>query len=289
MPETVSPAQPEPTRARRKRGVRRAVKRGCLYLLIFYVMWLAALTLFQEKMIFPRDLAGSPLRDALIPRDAQRVWIDANDGARVEAWYFPAGDAKRAVPAVIFFHGNAELIDFNLSLVKRYHDRGVSVLLPEFRGYGRSNGSPSQKALVADAVTFHDWLVKQPGVDTSRLIFHGRSIGTGVAAQLASVQKPAALILESPFTSIAALAGRFGAPGFLVRHPFHTDRVLPALDCKVLILHGHSDEIVPFDHAVKLHALAPGSVFVKMDGSHNSGLSEQEGYWNAVDGLLSGL
>jgi len=289
MTTVVTPSQPEPVPVRRTHRVRRAVKRVCLYLLIFYVMWLAALTAFQDKMIFPRDLAGSPLRDALIPAEARRVWIDTDDGARVEAWYFPAADATRLAPAVIFFHGNAELIDFNLSLVTRYHDRGVSVLLPEFRGYGRSSGSPSQKALVADAASFHDWLVKQPGVDVSRLIFHGRSIGTGVAAQLAALHQPAALILESPFTSITALAARFGAPGFLVRHPFHTDRVLPTLRCKVLILHGHSDEIVPFDHAVKLHTLAPGSVFVEMDGSHNSGLSEQESYWNAVDAVLAGL
>lgn len=252
-------------------------------------MWLAALTFFQDKMIFPRDLAGRPLRDALIPPAAQRVWINSDDGARVEAWYFPVAGATRLAPAVIFFHGNAELIDFNLSLVKRYHDRGVSVLLPEFRGYGRSSGRPSQKSLVADAITFRDWLMKQPGVDVSRLIFHGRSIGTGVAAQLAALHQPAALILESPFTNIPALAVRFGVPAFLVHHPFHTDRVLPTLNCKVLILHSHSDEIVPFDHAIKLHTLAPGSIFVEMDGSHNSGLSEQDDYWNAVDGLLVGV
>jgi len=265
------------------------VRRACLYLLIFYVMWLAALTFFQEKMIFPHDLAGRPLHDALIPPEAQRAWITTDDGARVEAWYFPTADATRQAPAVIFFHGNAELIDFNLSLVKRYHDRGINVLLPEFRGYGRSTGSPSQKSLVADAALFLNWLERQPGVDASRLIFHGRSLGTGIAVQLAALRPPDALILESPFTSISALAARFGAPAFLVRHPFRTDRVLPTLNCKVLILHSRSDEIVPFEHALKLHRLVPGSAFVELDGSHNSGLSEQAEYWEAVNGVLAGL
>lgn len=260
-----------------------------LYLAIAYTLWLIALSLFQDKLVFPRTLTGPPLSDLLIPPEAQRLWINFEENARVEAWFFPAAAAteQTPAPAVIFFHGNAELIDFNLSVVNRYHARGISVLLPEFRGYGRSGGSPSQKSLVADAATFYDWLSNQPGVDASRLIIHGRSVGTGIAAQLAALHRPAALILESPFTSVTALAARYGVPPFLVRHPFHTDRALPTLTCPILILHSRTDEIIPFRHALKLHTLAPASVFRELDGSHNSGLSEQDEYWQAIDRVLA--
>jgi fermentation-respiration switch protein FrsA (DUF1100 family) len=266
----------------------RLLRRVSLYVLIIYVVWFIGSCSFQERLIYPRYMAGPPLPEAAVPREVERVWITATDGSRVEAWYIPAADASSAhrAPAAIFFHGNAELIDHNLNLVEQYHARGYSVLMPEFRGYGRSGGSPNQANIVADAAAFYDWLVKRPDVDTSRLIIHGRSLGTGVAAQLAALHEPAALILESPFTSVASFAWHYGVPPIFLRSPFRTDQVLPKLSCPVLILAGRSDEIVPIEHGRKLQKLARNGTIVELDGSHNSGLSEQEAYWRAVDAVL---
>src|SRR5262249_55404708 len=128
--------------------------------------------------------------------------------------------------------------------------------------------------------------VARSDVDKAWIVIHGRSRGTGVASQLAALHQPAALILESPFTSIASFAWRYGVPPVFLRSPYRTDKVLPKLTCPILVLAGRNDEIIPIEHGEKLHRLAPTSTMVELDGSHNSGLSEQSEYWNAVDELL---
>jgi fermentation-respiration switch protein FrsA (DUF1100 family) len=262
----------------------RLVGRFAALLGLTYIVWLGALFTLESKLVYPRELAGPPLQDDLIPGEVERVWLD-RDGVRIEAWFLPSG-SPRPAPAVIFFHGNAELIDHNLELAEEYRDRGVSALLVEYRGYGRSGGSPSQKAIVGDAVAAYDWLREKPGVDPERIMLHGRSLGSGVAAQLAKERPLAALILESPFVSIASFASAYGAPSFLVRNPYRTDQVLPTLTCPILLLHGRQDEIIPFAHAERLKELAPAAKLVELTGGHNDALSNQPAYWEAIETVL---
>jgi fermentation-respiration switch protein FrsA (DUF1100 family) len=273
--------KPKPTAAR-------LLRRVLVFSLVTYAVWIAACSALESRLVFPRDMTGPVTSEALIPKQVERVWLTGADGVEVEGWYLPARSSSQG-SAVIFFHGNAELIDHNLAMLEDYQSRGISALVMEYRGYGRTGGSPSQRAIVPDAVLFHDWLAKQPGVDPSRIIIHGRSLGTGVAAQLAAQRPPAALILESPFTSIASFASRMFVPQFLVRNSFHTDRALPKLSCPILILHSRQDEIVPFSHAEKLKQLVPTATLVELDGTHNAGLSSQDAYWEAIDRLLQGL
>jgi pimeloyl-ACP methyl ester carboxylesterase len=272
----------------RKRSRGRLIGRWAVLAAITYGVWLSVLLGCETRMVYPREMAGPATREALIPREVERVWIDVRDEVRVEGWFVPSG-LDRPAPAVMFFHGNGELIDHNLALAEAYRERGVATLLVEYRGYGRSGGSPLQKDIVADSVMFHDWLAKKAGVDPTKIILHGRSLGTGVAAQVAALRPPAALILESPFTSVASFAKQYGAPAFLVRNPYRTDQVLPTLKCPILILHSRQDEIVPFSHGERLHALAPASKLVELNGGHNAALSEQEAYWREIGALLRKL
>ena len=281
---------PPDTPAPRLSPGKRLLRRVPAWILVIYLVWFTVASTFQASLIYPRSMAGPPLPEVAVPRNVEKVWITAKDGSKVEAWFVPANGASpdHPAPAAIFFHGNAELIDHNLSLVERYHERGFSVLMPEFRGYGRSGGSPSQDAIVSDAAAFWEWLGKRPDVDTKSLIIHGRSLGTGVAAQLAAIHQPAALILESPYTSIASFAWRYGVPPIFPEQPVpdgqgSSQAHLPDPDLGM----ASSDEIVPIEHGRKLHALAPTSTIVEMDGSHNSGLSEQNVYWEAVDGVIA--
>ncbi len=238
-------------------------------------------------MIFPRHIAGQPMPGDTTPRGVESWWITADDGSKVEAWYFPPPpDTDGPVPCAMIFHGNGELIDYIDSYAQWYQSRGYAVLIPEYRGYGRSGGTPSQKAITQDMLAFHQKLISQPGVDGTRLVYHGRSLGSAVAAQLAEHKAPAALVLESPFLSITAMARRYLVPGFLVKHPFRTDKVLPTLGKPVLILHSTHDEIVPYSHGAKLHEITPGSKFVDLSGSHNSDLSSLQPYWSNVDAFL---
>lgn len=238
-------------------------------------------------MIFPRELAGSPLPDAGIPRSVERWWTTGEDGSKTEAWFFPPPlDAASPAPCAVIFHGNGEIIDHIQDYAEWYHRRGYAVLLPEYRGYGRSSGTPSQKAITEDMLSFHARLIAREDIDSAKLVFHGRSLGSAVAAQLAERKHPAALVLEAPFLSINAMAARYMVPGFLVKHPFRTDKVLPTLGKPVLILHSTDDEIVPYSHGKRLHALTPGSTLIDLTGSHNSALASLPQYWSSVDAFL---
>ncbi|HYE60818.1 MAG TPA: alpha/beta fold hydrolase [Phycisphaerales bacterium] len=275
------------TPRQKPRTILRLLRRVLVLLLVTYGVWLTACSALETKLVYPRSFAGPPMQDSLIPRDVEQLWIDT-DAGRTEAWFIPSRSV-RPMPCVVFFHGNAELIDHNYQLAEQYRDRGFSTLLVEYRGYGRSSGTPSQTAIVADAVKFVDSIKDKAGVDPSRLFYHGRSLGTGVAAQVAKERPPAALILESPFTSIASFAKSYGVPSFLVRNSYRTDRVLPTLACPILILHSRGDEIVPFSHGERLKALVPTATLIELTGGHNTPLGEQEAYWESIDAMLKPL
>lgn len=255
--------------------------------LVSYFAWCLVLSACQTSMIFPRQIAGQPMPSDIKPPGVESWWITADDGSKVEAWYFPPPrDAVGPVPCAVIFHGNGELIDYIDGYAEWYQARGYAVLVPEYRGYGRSGGTPSQKAITEDMLAFHARLLSRPEVDSARLVYHGRSLGCAVAAQLAERKPPDALVLEAPFLSINAMAARYMVPGFLVKHPFRTDKVLPTLGKPVLILHSTNDEIVPYSHGKKLHELTPESKLIDLTGSHNSALASLPQYWSSIGTFL---
>lgn len=266
------------------------------FALILYLAWGVTLFFMQPRMLYLPDLAGGGMREdeigALERRDGLvRHWIE-RDGARTEAWLLRATTAEPARGLVAIAHGNAELIDYLLDDAREWRRLGFDVVLPEYRGYGRSTGEPSEEALVGDTLAAIEWALAQTAQQT--LVLHGRSLGTGVAAQVAArlgeiaTTRPSApelklVVLEAPFTSIASYAPRYGVPPFIVRDPYRTDEVLPTLDCPVLILHARGDEVVPIEHGETLASLAPTRArLVEFEGSHNSGISMTREYWNAV-------
>jgi len=242
------PTGSEPPLARDAQvGRRRRIVRWIAALLAAYVAWVIFAYLNQQRLVFP----GVDLRRPATPGPGdpavQQVWLTSADGVNVESWYQPGRGRTAAAPgpAVMFFHGNYDLIDQSWSDQRGFLDLGVSVLVIEYRGYGRVAGVPSQEAIVADARMFRDWLANRPEVDERRIIYRGRSLGGAVAAALAEHRPPAALILECTFTSLGAMAARYLLPGFLVEHPFRTEQVLARLDVPVLIFHGRYDAVVP--------------------------------------------
>lgn len=205
-----------------------------------------------------------------MPPNIERLWLNVDDATRVEAWLVkPQRPTVGPNPAVIFFHGNAETIDDSVGHAEIYTKLGYAVLLPEYRGYGRSGGSPSQAAIRSDMGRFYDLLHARSDIDPSRIIYHGRSLGGGVACDLARSRPPAGMILESTFTSVASFCWGFGVPPFLCRNPFHSDDVVQALDRPLLIVHGAEDNIVPVSHGRTLRDLARHGTYLEMAGRHN--------------------
>jgi hypothetical protein len=255
-------------------------------LLLSYAGWCGLAYWIQDRVVFPRVKVqgGGPPPGYGI----KTIWIEAEGGSRVEAWFAPGRGRSAASPggAVIFAHGNGELIDDDWVWIAQYLELGVSVLLPEYRGYGRSGGSPSQAAIVADMQQFHDRLVRQPAVDPTRVVFHGRSLGGGVVAALAATHTPAAMILESTFTSAAAIWTRMLLPPFLCRHPFRSDAVLADYRGPVLLLHGTQDEVIPVRHGRRLHEVIPQSTYVEWPAGHNDFPPDPAAYWSAIESFL---
>jgi uncharacterized protein len=242
-----------------------------LCLAFAWIAWCTGMWLFQDRLIFPRELAPHPPAQRSI--DAGNViTITTGTGKPIEGFFCPAPgcSAEHPAPAVLYFHGNAEIIDFQDRVRPMWERLGLSLLMAEYRGYGRAKyaGVPSQDTLVADGVRFYDELLRRPEVDRSRIVIHGYSIGGGVAAQVAARRKPAALILECTFTSVADFAWQYGVPPFLSRNPFHTDQVLPQLGVPIFLAHGRTDHIVPVSHGRRLHELVPASTYVELECGH---------------------
>ena len=143
------------------------------------------------------------------------------------------------------------------------------MLLVEYPGYGRSEGSPSQASISEAMLTAYEWARHDPRVDASRIIPYGRSLGGGAAAIVAIKRPVPALILRSSFSSVAAFAQGFGAPRFLVRDPFDSVSAVKSFKGPVLILHGDRDDIVPPHHARAIAKAASNATLKFMPCGHN--------------------
>jgi fermentation-respiration switch protein FrsA (DUF1100 family) len=239
-----------------------------------YVLLIVILYSFQERMVFLAGLPGRTLEAT--PQDAgfdyADVSLETGDGISLHGWYVYAPDARGTV---LFLHGNAGNISHRLDSIAVFHELGLDTLIIDYRGYGQSQGKPSEDGTYRDAEAAWEYLVTQRRIDPGRIIVFGRSIGGGVAAWLATKRQPAALIVESSFTSVVDMAVHLYPflPARLIsrlRYPV-ADYVASAA-CPVLIVHSRDDEIIPYDMGRMLYERAPApKAFVELRGDHNYG------------------
>lgn len=258
--------------------------RWAVIVFVLLFVFAGALWLFQRKLIYP----GAWMSFAASPPPAEQVerWEIPIDGGAVEAWLLPGEGvtAERPGPVVVFLHGNGEIIDQWAQELSWYTDRGISVLLPEYRGYGRSAGKPSQKAIVEDVRAFTDRLLGLDTVDSERLIVHGRSLGGGFAAQLVESHQPAALILGSSFTSLPdAAQALIPVPKFFVRDKLEVENVLRGYNGAALIVHGEDDTVIPVSHARRNAAVAKNSTLVVYERTGHNNMPRGHGRWEDIE------
>jgi len=245
-----------------------------------YFTYCCLLFVMQRQIIFPRSqIPYSSETEKVVP-ELEKIWLSTYSG-KFETWFMPplninpskSAPVKSAptkpAPAVIFGHGNAELIDFCPEELNFFTRIGIGVFLIEYPGYGRSEGSPSQKSISQAFDAGYEYLVSRKDVDPNRIILFGRSLGGGAVCDLASNKPSAALILQSTFTSVRAFASRFLAPGFLVRDPFDNLSVVSTYTGPVLIMHGKNDDIIPFAHGKALYDKCLKGKLIVYDCSHN--------------------
>ena len=167
-----------------------------------------------------------------------------------------------------------------------FYPLGISLVLGEYRGYGRSAGSPSERSLTDDFVALYDTVAARSDVDAQRLLFHGRSVGGGVVCAAARLRPPAALILESTFTSVADVARSLWVPGFLLRDRFDNHAALTQLRAPVLLMHGKHDQTIQLQHSHQLAAATPNAVQIVYDCGHNDLPPSPRQYWRDIEKFL---
>lgn len=247
-------------------GVRRVI--SILKLLVLaYVGYAGLLFILQRRVLFPGTMRDSPRTDTSAPPGVTQIWLEASFG-RTEAWFFPAEGVTHA-PTVVFAHGNGELIEDWRSEMEMLARAGMNALLVEFPGYGHSQGKPSRATLRETFSLAFDWLVAQDDVDADRIVAHGRSMGGGVAGDLALSRPVSALVLQSTFSSTGAMARESFLPGFLVRDRFDNRRAVEEFSGPVLLMHGIRDDVISFSHAETLAAAREGLEITRLDCAHN--------------------
>jgi pimeloyl-ACP methyl ester carboxylesterase len=239
---------------------------------------LAEALLFQPSK---EDPGRPPPLDGL---PGQAISLNTADGVVIQAWWYALGGAdagatfrsRYPAPAVLFLHGNAGNISHRTPIARGLLRQGLSVLLLEYRGYGGSEGSPTEEGIYLDAIAGHEFLVEAVG-DPERIVVLGRSMGGAVAARLAAERAPGGLILESAFTSLYDMARALYPflPGFLfrrIRGRFDTLKELRRVSSPTLVVHGAEDEVVPIRMGRELFQAirGAGSQWMEVPGaSHN--------------------
>lgn len=247
----------------------------------------ALLYVFQERFVFfpTADMAESP---AVLGLAYEEVRFPASDGLSLHGWYLP-GDAS--APVLLFFHGNAGNVSHRLESLAIFHRLGLNTLIIDYRGYGRSEGSPSEAGTYRDAEAAWRYLRNERGLGPDEIVLFGRSLGAAVATWLATEVEPAALIIESAFTSVPDMAAKlypYLPARLLARIRYDTESRIARVNCPVLIAHSRDDEIVPFENARRLHAAASQPKrLLEMRGRHNDGfLVSGEDYLNGLESFL---
>ena len=258
-----------------------------LWAVVIYTAYCSFLFLMQRRIIYPRSMIPLPAEPSPSIPGIKTIWLNTDFG-KVEAWFLPPAvdQALSPAPAVIFGHGNGEIIDYWPQELRMFNQMGVGLLLVEYPGYGRSEGSPSQESITKTFVKAYDALAARKDVDPSRIIFLGRSLGGGALCALAENRPSAALILMSTFTGVRPMAIRYLAPSFLVRDTFDNLSVVRDYANPVLIIHGKRDTIIPFTHGKKLHQAAKHSELIVYNAGHNDCPPDWNVFWRDVEGFL---
>jgi len=254
----------------------RTVLNVLLILAVTYALIVGLMYSFQERLLFlpSRALMATPADRGL---DYQDLTIATDDDEQLHAWWISARDARGTL---IFSHGNAGNISGRIDVARLFHDLGLNVLLYDYRGYGQSTGQASEDGLYRDIEAVWRYATDTRGLAPERLVLFGRSLGGAPSAYLATRETPAALVLDSAFTSVPDVAAHH-YPFLPVRQlaslSFGNEARLPDVTAPVIILHSPDDEVIPYSHGERLYEAAnEPKAFLQLEGGHNEAFFRSE-------------
>lgn len=226
-----------------------------LALPIVVTVALGALWMGQRSMIYFPDTGSPPSATQVLP-DGRDVTLVTSDGLRLTAWYQPPAHGARAT--VLVAPGNGGNRAGRVELAHAISAQGLGVLVMDYRGYADNPGTPSEGGLARDVRAARDFLLEQPGTSPEALVYFGESLGGAVVTELAAEHPPAALVLRSPFTSLADVGrAAYGIPvGWLLRDHYPLARTVGGVRAPVWVIHGSADSIVPPDQSRQVAQVA---------------------------------
>ncbi len=200
----------------------------------------------------------------------EEVWLLTSDNVKLHGWFIPAENERAAV---LLCHGNGGNISHRISLSKLLNDLGLSTLVFDYRGYGKSNGSPDEEGTYLDVEAAWKYLTETRGIAQKKIAIHGRSLGGAIASRLVVDHTPGALIVDSSFTSLPEIGQEiypFLPVRLLIRFDYSTVENVAKARCPVLVIHSTDDELVPYHHGEQIFEAAPEPKrFLKLQGGHN--------------------
>lgn len=244
---------------------------------ILIIIFVAYSVLGWTLFFMQRSFIYRPLRDVMYdPSDInlafEKLSLKTEDGLKISGWYVPADNAEYTV---LMCHGNGGNISHRLDTANLLNEMGLNFMVFDYRGYGNSQGKPTEKGTYLDAQAAWDWLTQVKGVPAEKIIIFGRSLGGCIASHLAMNNKPLAMVVESAFTSYVDMGKKFYPylpVKYFAKFKYPTIEYVRKVDCPILFVHSRGDETVPFEFGLKLYDAAhEPKEFVEIFGCHNDG------------------
>ncbi|TET14267.1 MAG: alpha/beta hydrolase [Actinobacteria bacterium] len=261
---------------------------GVILLFLLFAVYAVYLYFNQSKYVyFPTsDIAATPSDAGLFYED---IMLKTSDGINISGWYIPTENQRGTI---LFFHGNGGNISHRIEFIEMFYELNLSTFIIDYRGYGKSEGKPSEEGTYLDAEAAWDYVVDEKKINPSRIIIYGRSLGAPIGTRLAEKHKPATLILDSTFTSIKDISARlypFLPVKRFFKFEYNTIEYLKGVDCPVLIIHSRDDSYIPFSHAERLFEVVDNKKeLVETFGDHNTNfIVSREDYKNSIDFFIN--
>lgn len=223
-----------------------------------------------RKVIFYPDRVVSRTPQS-IGLSFEDIYFMTQDKMKLNGWLIKSEENQGTL---LFLHGNAGNISHRLDKIMTFHRLGLNVFIIDYRGYGKSDGTPTEQGVYQDAESAYDYLINRGDVDSKRIIVYGESLGGAVAIDLATKRKIAGLIADSTFTSVPAMASESSSlvPGFMINTKMDSIAKVKNIFVPKLFIHSVDDDIIPFYMGKKLFDEAPAPKgFLRIRGGHNDG------------------
>jgi fermentation-respiration switch protein FrsA (DUF1100 family) len=244
-----------------------------IVLVVFVAYSILALALyFMQPAFLYSPVRQVPYNPSDINLPFENIVFETKDRLKLSAWFIPA---EKAELTVLFCHGNGGNMTHRLDTINILNELGLNCFIFDYRGYGASEGKPSEAGTYRDAEAAYKWLTQKKSISPENIILFGRSLGGSIAAYLATKIEAKALIVESSFTSYVDIGKKF-YPYMPIRlaaiYSYPTIDYIRRVRYPVMIIHSRNDEIIPFEFGLRLYDAAnEPKEFIEISGSHNDG------------------